>query len=926
MSDKNVRSMPVSERKATAFLAYSLLILLIILLLPASAYAITGTPTFGAEATFNNALFGTTNVSSAALSDSKFVVVYRDNWNSGNGTAVIGSVSGTDMTFGSKTVFNAAGTTDISVSALSDSKFVVAYFNSSYGMAVVGDVSGSTITFGPAKDFNLAGTSYISTAALSPSKFVVSYRCYSSSGRAKIGDVSGNVITFGSHTIFNPGNTTYISTSALTDSKIVIAYSNKADSDQGTAIIGDVSGTDITFGAETVFNAPETTYISVSALTDGKFVVAYLDGSAPETGTAVIGSVSGNVITYGVGAIFNRAKTYFTSTSAMSASRFVVAYEDKAGLSRAGTAIIGDVSGTTITYGSEKVFNPPDTDFNSASALSASKFVVAYTDSLFSLGRAVIGSINAPSVETNQASGVTYSGATLSGNITNTGGEDCSGRGFQYRIKGSNTWTEQITSGRFGTGSFNQAVSGLSPDTTYEFKARASNSGGPGEGSVLTFTTAAAPAKPAPAQPPSGPTKAGPTWYLAEGSTAWGFSDYISIENPNSEACTAKITYMTTTGPASPPNVTLPAMSQTTVNPRDFLGAQDFSTLVECLEGKDIAVDRTMTWTGPGAPSEEGHNSIGVTSPNTVWYLPEGSSAWDFECWLLIQNPNPTEAICNITYMVEGSGPATFSKKVPAKSRRTFNIADDIKSADASIKVEANIPVIPERAMYRHNRREGHDSIGTTLTASDYYLAEGTSAWGFTTYVLIQNPNKVAANVTVTYMTPDGTKIMPSFTMNPSIRKTVRVNDELPNTDLSIHVHADQPIIAERAMYWGAGTSLGEACHDSIGMEAPRTSFYLPDGETSNGRETWTLVQNPNNEPVNIRVSYLVPDGKTNVVFTDTLKGNSRKTYNMADQGIKGRAAVLVTSLTPDKKIMVERAMYWNSRGAGTDTIGGYSD
>src|SRR5450756_1514272 len=28
----------------------------------------------------------------------------------------------------------------------------------------------------------------------------------------------------------------------------------------------------------------------------------------------------------------------------------------------------------------------------------------------------------------------------------------------------------------------------------------------------------------------------------------------------------------------------------------------------------------------------------------------------------------------------------------------------------------------------------------------------------------------------------------------------------------------------------------------------------------------------------------------------------------------------------PNNKIMVERAMYWNNRGAGTDTIGGYSD
>ena len=63
-----------------------------------------------------------------------------------------------------------------------------------------------------------------------------------------------------------------------------------------------------------------------------------------------------------------------------------------------------------------------------------------------------------------------------------------------------------------------------------------------------------------------------------------------------------------------------------------------------------------------------------------------------------------------------------------------------------------------------------------------------------------------------------------------------------------------------------------------------------------------------------------------NVVFNDTVPANSRKTYNMADTGITGRAAVMVDCTTAGKKIMVERAMYWNSRGAGTDTIGGYTD
>ncbi len=415
-------------------------------------------------------------------------------------------------------------------------------------------------------------------------------------------------------------------------------------------------------------------------------------------------------------------------------------------------------------------------------------------------------------------------------------------------------------------------------------------------------------------------------WYLAEGSTAWGFDEYISIENPNPEACTAKITYMTSAGPTSPPNVTLPALSQTIVNPRDFLGPQDFSTKVECLEGKSIAVDRTMTWTGTGAASPEAHNSIGVTAPNNIWYLPEGSSAWDFECWLLIQNPNNSEVTCNVTYMVEGSGPHTVTKAIPANSRRTYNIADDIGNHDASIKVESNQKVISERAMYRHNRREGHDSIGTTASAKDYYLAEGTTAWGFTTYVLVQNPNPTVANVTITYMTPTGTKTMPTFQMAPNIRKTIRVNDELPNTDLSTQVHADVPIIAERAMYWGADTPLGEACHDSIGMSSPYTTFYLPDGETSNGRETWTLVQNPNPVDVQVEISYLTPDGKGDLTFPEKIPANSRRTFNMADKGISGRAAIMVTCKTAGQKIMVERAMYWNSRGAGTDTIGGYSD
>lgn len=226
--------------------------------------------------------------------------------------------------------------------------------------------------------------------------------------------------------------------------------------------------------------------------------------------------------------------------------------------------------------------------------------------------------------------------------------------------------------------------------------------------------------------------------------------------------------------------------------------------------------------------------------------------------------------------------------------------------------------------MYRYNRREGHDSIGTTTPATDYYLAEGAVGYdsSYTTYVLVQNPQNSPTDITVSYLTGTGQVPGPSFRMSAKSRKTVKVNDSLPtNTDVSTSVQGSQPIIAERAMYWNSPA--GEACHDSIGMSNPAMTLYLPDGQTSEGRETWTLVQNPNPSSVTVEVTYLPAGGGTPISFTDEIGGNSRRTYNMADKLPSGRASIMVASKDGARPIMCERAMYWNSRGAGTDTTGG---
>jgi hypothetical protein len=439
-----------------------------------------------------------------------------------------------------------------------------------------------------------------------------------------------------------------------------------------------------------------------------------------------------------------------------------------------------------------------------------------------------------------------------------------------------------------------------------------------------------------------------PTWYLPEGSTAWGFQSVINIVNPNDQDLNAKVTYMLADGATRQLDVGLPKSSKVILDPALTVGTTDFSTRVECVQGKTIAVDRTMQWdtgavTGAGATGAGkaigAHNSIGVYAPSNNWFLPEGSSNWDLETWLLIQNPSDVEASCDVTYMIEGIGPKTINHKVPAHSRASFKMENEIGKADASIQVESNVGVISERALYTHwtapsgqeMRREGHDSVGATQPAKDFYLAEGSTAWGFMTYVLVQNPNAVTANVTLAFMSTKGPEKYTSFTIPANSRKTVRVNDEYGDNDFSTRVHADRPIVAERAMYWLEDEADGLATHDSIGTSSAHTSWYLPDGNINggvNGTETFTLVQNPNGEKVDVRISYLNMGGKDNVVFSDTLPANSRKTYNMADKypGGTASASIVVECLTPGKKIIVERSMYKDARWSGTDTIGGFSD
>jgi len=174
----------------------------------------------------------------------------------------------------------------------------------------------------------------------------------------------------------------------------VVAYQDEDNSNYGTAVIGDVSDNIITFSPEEYeFNSAATSGISVTALSSDKFVVAYSDWGNSQYGTARVGDVSSNSITFGSEYVFYSYTTFGISVVALKSDQFVVAFGVHTGI-----AVVGGVADNIITFSSEFVFNPTHIHEISVTALSSTKFVVTYEKGRYLIeplnGKAIVGDVS----------------------------------------------------------------------------------------------------------------------------------------------------------------------------------------------------------------------------------------------------------------------------------------------------------------------------------------------------------------------------------------------------------------------------------------------------------------------------------------------------------------------------------------------------
>jgi len=109
-------------------------------------------------------------------------------------------------------------------------------------------------------------------------------------------------------------------------------------------------------GTKEVFNSGSTNYISVTRLTDTQALVTYQDNGNSSYGTACVLTINGTSITAGSEVVFNSGSTNYISVTRLTDTQALVTYRDD-GNSYYGTACVLTINGTSITASSEVVFN-----------------------------------------------------------------------------------------------------------------------------------------------------------------------------------------------------------------------------------------------------------------------------------------------------------------------------------------------------------------------------------------------------------------------------------------------------------------------------------------------------------------------------------------------------------------------------------------
>ena len=304
--------------------------------------------------------------------------------------------------------------------------------------------------------------------------------------------------------------------------------------------------------------------------------------------------------------------------------------------------------------------------------------------------------------------------------------------------------------------------------------------------------------------------------------------------------------------------------------------------------------------------------------PRLTYFLAEGATGTFFDEDLMIANPNATTAPVTITFFREGMSNLTESRIIPARSGATLHLdtMPGLEATAVSVEVSSDVglPLAVERTQFwGEGSYGGHTENAQPGPATRWYFAEGSQGY-FATFVLIANPQSTPVDVTLTFLREGDTSVTTTVQLDPFSRKTVSAATipELVDRSFAIIVDAPQPVVAERAMYFGStATRPWSGGAAAAGVTEPSSTWYFAEAATGSFFDTFILLMNPENEDAHVMLRYLLDTGET-IDVPKTVVARGRLTVNIEtedDPRLEG--GVMSVVITSDRPIVTERSVYW---------------
>jgi len=189
---------------------------------------------------------------------------------------------------------------------------------------------------------------------------------------------------------------------------------------------------------------------------------------------------------------------------------------------------------------------------------------------------------------------------------------------------------------------------------------------------------------------------------LAEGYVGPGFDEYLTLLNPATVEATATLTFLLPNGQTQAVRRLVPAGSRQTLMVDQVLPTGSNSVHIDSTVG--LVVERSMYFSYRGI-WDGGTDVVAVSlpAPGTTYYFAEGYVSPNFDEYLTIENPDPSQTarVDLVFRSPDGTSPASTSVYVEPHSRYTVFV-NGLVPANTSIAtvVTSSSPILVERSLY----------------------------------------------------------------------------------------------------------------------------------------------------------------------------------------------------------------------------------